>query len=249
MPPHPLGHSGGERYPADQPLPDIQDPDARPPETRSGSLFFPQGGFPGFLLTGTRLLSCEEPGRHWNEIDTLTGKVKKEELSLFLSMALSRFPTLGIRYEGYRVRELPPKTAVPVFFFRKSTRTATSMSSRYRASPGILRVFRRSGYHENRGDRRSGEKQLSVADVVFPRSPLTEFRELLRKSGKTVRDQVAEEEGRFIFSPEYAREFLEKIWEVSLPPLPCIRRKPSAGTGSDTPPRPSGSAGPRDRFS
>jgi SNF2 family DNA or RNA helicase len=49
-----------------------------------------------------------------------------------------------------------------------------------------------------------------VADVVFPRSPLTEFRELLRKSGKTVRDQVAEEEGRFIFSPEYAREFLEK---------------------------------------
>lgn len=48
------------------------------------------------------------------------------------------------------------------------------------------------------------DKEILLSELVFPLSPVETFQ------GRAVRDQVMEEDGRFILAPEYARDFLER---------------------------------------
>lgn len=165
---------------------------------------------PRFLLVKNLLVPCEDLGAHWSEAETLAGKVKRDELPLFLSMVLSRFPGLGIRCEGYRVLEGPPKTTVPGLLFQEIDAYGYLHVKPVSSIPGYP-----PGFFDDQDiikivEMDEQEKELSLAEVVFPFSPLEEFRNIIKKSGKARRDQVMEEEGRFIFSPEYAQRFLEK---------------------------------------
>ena len=74
------------------------------------------------------------------------------------------------------------------------------------------------------------EKEILLSEVVFPLSPVEAFRSLIKKEGRTVRDQAMEEDGRFILSPEYAGDFLGRNMGTLVTTFSLLRRRSFPGT-------------------
>ena len=186
-------------------------PDSSEPE--NGSTGAAGGGelkavAPDYVVAGNRLFPCEDLGAHWKELDTIGRKVGRKELPLYLSLILSRLPGLGIDYPGFRTVTTGPRTAVPGLFFQEIDAYGFLHVLPVSTLPGYPPGFFEEQEIIKVVEIDEQEKEILLSEVVFPLSPVEAFRSLIKKEGKTVRDQVMEEDGRFILSSEYAGDFL-----------------------------------------
>jgi superfamily II DNA or RNA helicase len=163
---------------------------------------------PDYVMAGNRLFPCEDLGAHWKEVDTIGRRVGRQELPLYLSLILSRLPGLGIDYPGFRTVTTAPRTAVPGLLFQEIDAYGFLHVLPVSTLPGYPPGFFEEQEIIKVVEIDEQEKEILLSEVVFPLSPVEAFRNLIKKEGKTVRDQVMEEEGRFILSPEYAGDFL-----------------------------------------
>jgi superfamily II DNA or RNA helicase len=163
---------------------------------------------PDCVLAGDRLFPCEDLGAHWNQLSTIGRRVGREELPLYLSLILSRLPGLGIEYQGFRTVAASPRTAAPGLLFQEIDAYGFLHVLPISTLPGYPPGFFEEQEIIKVVEIDEHEKEIHIAEVVFPLSPVETFRSLIKKEGRTVRDQVMEEDGRFIISPEYAGEFL-----------------------------------------
>ncbi|MEX2443606.1 MAG: DEAD/DEAH box helicase [Alkalispirochaeta sp.] len=163
---------------------------------------------PDYVLVGDRLVPCEDLGAHWKQVDTIGRRVGREELPLYLSLVLSRLPGLGIDYQGFRTVATTPRTAVPGLLFQEIDAYGFLHILPVSTLPGYPPGFFEEQEIIKVVEIDDHEKEILLSEVVFPISPVETFRGLIKKEGKTVRDQVMEEDGRFILAPEYAGDFL-----------------------------------------
>ena len=165
---------------------------------------------PDYVLAGNRLFSCEDLGVHWKEVDTIGKRVGRQELPLYLSLILSRIPGLGIDYRGFRTVTTGPRTAVPGLLFQEIDAYGFLHILPVSTLPGYPPGFFEEQEIIKVVEIEEHEKEIFFSEVVFPLSPVEAFRRLIKKEGRTIRDQVMEEDGRFILSPEYAGDFLSR---------------------------------------
>jgi superfamily II DNA or RNA helicase len=163
---------------------------------------------PDFVLSGDRLVPCEDLGAHWHQVDTIARRVGREELPLYLSLIISRLPGLGIDFRGFRTVTTSPRTAVPGLFFQEIDSYGFLHIRPVSTLPGYPPGFFEEQEIIKVVEVDDHEKEILLSEVVFPLSPVETFRGIIKREGKAVRDQVMEEDGRFIFSPEYAGDFL-----------------------------------------
>lgn len=163
---------------------------------------------PDYVLAGNRLFACEDLGAHWRQVDEIGRRVGRGELPLYLSLILSRLPGLGIDYRGFRTVATSPRTAVPGLLFQEIDSYGFLHVLPVSTLPGYPPEFFEDQQIINVVEIDEQEKEVRVSEVVFPLSPVETFRALIKKEGRSIRDQVMEEAGRFIFSPEYAADFL-----------------------------------------
>ncbi|MFP4268414.1 MAG: DEAD/DEAH box helicase [Spirochaetaceae bacterium] len=163
---------------------------------------------PDYVLSGGRLFPCEDLGAHWKEVGTIGKRVGRQELPLYLALILSRLPGLGIDYPGFRTVTTGPRTAVPGLLFQEIDAYGFLHILPVSTLPGYPPGFFEEQEIIKVVEIDEQEKEISLSEVVFPLSPIEAFRSLIKKEGRTIRDQVMEEEGRFILSPEYAEDFL-----------------------------------------
>ncbi|MDY7026927.1 MAG: DEAD/DEAH box helicase [Spirochaetota bacterium] len=163
---------------------------------------------PDYVVMGEKLFPCEDLGVNWQEVENVGKRVGREELPLYLSLILSRFPGLGIDYQGFRTINTPSRTAVPGLLFQEIDAYGFLHILPVSSLPGYPPGFFEEQEIINVVEIEEQEKEVLLSEVIFPISPVETFRTLIKKEGKTVRDQVMEEDGRFILSPEYAGDFL-----------------------------------------
>jgi superfamily II DNA or RNA helicase len=163
---------------------------------------------PGFILAGCTLFPCDGAGGRWMEFDSLRARTREEDLPLFPSMVLSRFPAIGIRREGFRLVRRAPRTAAPGLLFQEIDDYGYLHIRPVSGLPDYPPGFFEDEEIIQVVEIDEKEKELSIAEVVFPRSPLAEFRALVKKHVKSIRDLVVEQDGVFLFSPDFAGDFL-----------------------------------------
>jgi superfamily II DNA or RNA helicase len=163
---------------------------------------------PDYVLAGDRLFPCQDLGAHWNQLDTIGKRIGREELPLYLSLILSRLPGLGIDYQGFRTVTTSPRTAVPGLLFQEIDAYGFLHVLPISTLPGYPAGFLEQQEIIKVAEIDEHDKEILLSEVVFPLSPVETFRRLIKKEGRSIRDQVMEEDGRFIFSPEYAGDFL-----------------------------------------
>jgi superfamily II DNA or RNA helicase len=163
---------------------------------------------PDYVLAGKQLVSCEDLGAHWRDAGRIGKRVGREELPLYLSLVLSRLPGLGIDYRGFRTITTGPRTAVPGLLFQEIDAYGYLHILPVSTLPGYPPGFFEEQEIIKVVEIDEQEKEILLSEVVFPLSPVETFHGLIKKEGRTIRDQVMEVDGRFILSPEYAGEFL-----------------------------------------
>ena len=163
---------------------------------------------PDYVLAGDRLYPCEDLGAQWREVGKIGKHVGRDELPLYLSLILSRLPGLSIEYRGFRTITTAPRTAVPGLLFQEIDAYGYLHVLPVSTLPGYPPGFFEEQEIIKVVEIDEQEKEILLSEVVFPLSPVETFRGLIKREGSTVRDQVMEEDGRFILSPEYAGDFL-----------------------------------------
>ncbi|MFP4364862.1 MAG: DEAD/DEAH box helicase [Spirochaetia bacterium] len=165
---------------------------------------------PDYVLAGTRLFPCEDLGVHWKELDRISKRVGRKKLPLYLSMVLSRIPGLRINYPGFRTITTGPRTAIPGLLFQEIDAYGFLHILPVSTLPGYPPGFFEEQDIINVVEIDEPEKEILLSEVIYSITPVETFRNLIKKEGKTVRDQIMEEDGRFILSPECAGEFLSR---------------------------------------
>lgn len=163
---------------------------------------------PDFVLAGDRLYPCDDLGAHWRELDAIGKHVGRQELPLYLSLILSRLPGLGVDYPGLRTVNAGARTATPGLLFQEIDAYGFLHVRPVSTLPGYPPGFFDEQEIVKVVEIDEDEKEVLLSEVVFPLAPVETFRTLVRKEGRTIWEQVTEEDGRFIFSPECAEGFL-----------------------------------------
>lgn len=165
---------------------------------------------PNHAAVGGILYRLEDLGSFWAEAGSLGGRIRREELTVFLSFALSKFSSLHVLYEGFIVRKSRQKTASPALIFQEIDAYGYLHVRPVSYLPGYP-----PGFFEDHDiikvvEPDEAEKILGVSEVVFPLSAEEQFRNLLALSGKEAKAAVYDEGGRFILAPEFAERFLSE---------------------------------------
>ncbi len=160
------------------------------------------------VVVGKNVFHVSDLGSYWMEWFVLTTKVLMQDLHTYLALALSKFPTISLSFEGYTVHTVAPRTASSSLLFKEID------------AYGFLHILPLihldqypPGFFEDQDITKvveidQDEKTLAVGEVVYPRAPDSEFRDLLSLMGKEAKHAVFEEERYFILEPDFAQRFL-----------------------------------------
>lgn len=165
---------------------------------------------PEHIAIDTQVFHCEDLGPYWNEANLLNATMKDSDLETYLSLVLSKFPTLTLAYEGYSIHTSHPISASPSLFFKEIDAYGylhilplihlESYPPGFFEEQDIVKVVRLD----------ETEKQLIISEVVYPEDPAEDFRTLLAKMGKEAKIAVFEEERHFILESDFAQRFLSE---------------------------------------
>ncbi len=160
------------------------------------------------VVEGQRVFHVSDLGSYWTHWFLLTTTVPLDELHTYLALALSKFPTISLSFEGYSVHTVAPRTASSSLLFKE-----IDAYGFLHILPLIHLDAYPPGFFEDQDITKiveidQDEKTLAVGEVVYPRAPDNEFRDLLSLMGKEVKHAVFEEERYFILEPDFAQRFL-----------------------------------------
>ncbi|MDX9825038.1 MAG: SNF2-related protein [Sphaerochaeta sp.] len=160
------------------------------------------------VVLGTQVFHCEDLGPYWNEWNILNASLKASDLETYLSLILSKFPTITLAYEGYSIHNTHPVHANPSLYFKE-----IDAYGYLHILPLIHLQSYPPGFFEEQDIIKvvqidEAEKRLSISEVVYPEDPAEDFRALLAKMGKEAKTSVFEEEGHFILESDFAQRFL-----------------------------------------
>lgn len=160
------------------------------------------------VVVGQNVFHVSDLGSYWTEWFLLTTRVLVQDLHTYLALALSKFPTISLNFEGYTVHTVAPRTASSSLLFKE-----IDAYGFLHILPLIHLESYPPGFFEDQDITKvveidQDEKTLSIGEVVYPRAPDNEFRDLLSLMGKEVRNAVFEEELYFILEPDFAQRFL-----------------------------------------
>ncbi|NCC63607.1 MAG: DEAD/DEAH box helicase [Spirochaetia bacterium] len=163
---------------------------------------------PEHVVLGTQVFHCEDLGPYWNEWNILHAGMKASDLQTYLSLALSKFPTLRLAYEGYTIKTSHPINASSSLYFKE-----IDAYGYLHILPQIHLQSYPPGFFEDQDIIKvvhldEDEKLISICEVVYPQDPAEDFRLLLAKMGKEVKNSVFEEERHFILESDFAQRFL-----------------------------------------
>ncbi|MDR1470469.1 MAG: DEAD/DEAH box helicase [Spirochaetaceae bacterium] len=182
---------------------------------------------PSLALSGGFLYETEYVGQ-----DALqypfdgTMAVKKADLPVFLSLALSRVPNLAVLYEDWTVEKAHAVRALPALVFMEIDK----YNYLHVRPLNYLRAFPPEFLENERivtaAELIAEKKVIRVSEIVFADSPGDMFREMLYRSNKVsnshkgrpkeANDKVYEEKGRFILEPAFAARFIgDKILDLA----------------------------------
>ncbi len=165
---------------------------------------------PRHALCGQLLYSIPDLGPEWQEDLRSATNIKREDLPVILSLALSRLNGLGLEFPPYSVVRTSPRTAKPALVF-----SAVDAYGYLHIRPVSTLPGYPPGFFEERDIMRvveidDDENEIRIADVLFP-APVDEtFRSLFAGLGKAAKNGVFEEGGYFILSPDFAERFLSE---------------------------------------
>ncbi|HKM07598.1 MAG TPA: hypothetical protein VJ869_11475, partial [Sphaerochaeta sp.] len=160
------------------------------------------------VVVGQNVFHVSDLGSYWTEWFLLTTKVLLQDLHTYLALALSKFPSLSLNFEGYTVHAIAPRTASSSLLFKE-----IDAYGFLHILPLIHLESYPPGFFEDHDITKvveidQDEKTLSIGEVVYPSAPDNEFRDLLSLMGKEVKNTVFEEERYFILEPDFAQRFL-----------------------------------------
>lgn len=160
------------------------------------------------VVLDTYVFHSEDLGPYWSEWKLLTASMQASDLETYLSLVLSKFPTLTLNFEGYTVKNNHPINASSSLVFKE-----IDAYGYLHILPLIHLESYPPGFFEEQDIIKivyldQTEKTLSVAEVVYPQDPAEDFRILLAKMGKEAKTAVFEEERHFILEPDFAQRFL-----------------------------------------
>jgi superfamily II DNA or RNA helicase len=201
---------------------------------------------PQFALQNDALYRIDDLGIHWKTSDVFYTVVKKADLTSYLSLIFSRFSNLKILYiethgsgetawqTSWQTKAVRPIAAQPALLFMEIDK----YEYLHVRPISYLRDFP-PGFLENEEivtavKMNEADKMFTVSEIIFPESSAELFEAALAKAvrsgggkaagksgvkaaGKTaLKQQVYEEDGRFIIAPEFAKTFFsENIFDLS----------------------------------
>jgi superfamily II DNA or RNA helicase len=173
---------------------------------------------PSLALSGGFLYEAEYMGSdalRYRFDETMV--VKKADLSVFLSLTLSRIPKLAILYDDWTVEKAHAVTALPALVFMeidKYNYLHVRPVNYLKAFPPEFLEYERI---VTAAELIAEEKIIRMSEIVFSDPPGDMFREMLYKGrSKEVKAKIYEEKGRFILEPAFAASFIgDKILELA----------------------------------
>ncbi|MDR2842559.1 MAG: DEAD/DEAH box helicase [Spirochaetaceae bacterium] len=165
------------------------------------------------LLKDAKLYRCEDLGFFWLQTDALSAKVKKQDINVFLSLSLSRFPNLEIRCESYHIKSAKPIATIPALLFMEIDSYDYLHVRPIAHLHNFPPLFLENEDIITAVTVNDGEKIIYVSEIIFPQSAAELFNSLILKSAKKEAGKkeaetlVYEENGRFIIEPEFAKKF------------------------------------------
>jgi superfamily II DNA or RNA helicase len=172
---------------------------------------------PRLAVSGTRVYRIHDLGMRWTEADRIHFRLRKIELSAFLSLIFSGFSNLELLYEGWSVKKIRPAAALPALLFMEIDKYGYLHLRPISFLRGFPPQFLESEEIVTVVEVFENEKIFGVADVIFPEPPEEQFRMILARSNKAAaKNSVHEENGRFIIAPKFAQAFFaENIIDLS----------------------------------
>ncbi len=160
------------------------------------------------VVVGENVFHVSDLGSYWMEWFVLTTKVLLQDLHTYLALALSKFPTISLSFDGYTVQTVAPRTASSSLLFKE-----IDAYGFLHILPLIHLEQYPPGFFEDQDITKvveidQDEKTLAVGEVIYPRAPDSVFRDLLSLMGKEAKQAVFEEERYFILEPDFAQRFL-----------------------------------------
>jgi superfamily II DNA or RNA helicase len=160
------------------------------------------------VVVGKEVYHVSDLGSCWMEWHLLTTTVFLDDLHTYLALALSKFPTLSLSFDGCAVHTVAPRTASSSLLFKE-----IDAYGYLHILPLIHLDSYPPAFFEDQDitkivDFDREEKTLSVGEVIYPKAPDEEFRDLLSLMGKEAKSAVFEEERHFILEPDFAQRFL-----------------------------------------
>lgn len=159
-------------------------------------------------MLGNQVYHCEDLGPYWHEWSLLNADMKSSDLQAYLSLVLSKFPTITLAYEGYTIQNSQPIEASASLFFKE-----IDAYGYLHILPIIHLESYPPGFFEEQDIIKvvhidETERRLTLSEVVYPRDPAEEFRAILATMGKETKSAVFEEERHFILEGDFAQKFL-----------------------------------------
>ena len=160
------------------------------------------------VVLGNQVYHCEDLGPYWHEWSLLNADMKSSDLQAYLSLVLSKFPTITLAYEGYTIQNSHPIEASASLFFKE-----IDAYGYLHILPIIHLESYPPGFFEEQDIIKvvhidETERRLTLSEVVYPRDPAEEFRTILATMGKETKSAVFEEERHFILEGDFAQKFL-----------------------------------------
>lgn len=166
------------------------------------------GAAPNRILYGNGLYSVADLGPSWREVPSISSRVEPQNLATYLSLTLTRFTGLDIRYKDYAVVRGPVRTAKPALSFGQIDEHGylyvRPVSSVDGYPPGFFEDFDVTQVVEID----DVERRIIVSEVVFPSDPGQMFRSMITAHDKKGSEDIFDESGRFLLDPDFAESFL-----------------------------------------
>lgn len=166
------------------------------------------GVAPNRILHRNGLYAVADLGPAWREIPSVVSRIRPDNLSTYLSLTLTRFTGLEIRYLDYAVVRGPIRVAKPALSFGKidaygylHVRPVSAVDG---YPPGFFEDF--DVTHVVELD--DTERRIIISEVVFPSEPEQMFRSMIHAYDKKGSEDIFDESGRFILDPDFAEPFL-----------------------------------------
>ncbi|MHC6203246.1 DEAD/DEAH box helicase [Breznakiellaceae bacterium SP9] len=173
---------------------------------------------PRFAVMDDKVYRIEDIGLRWMETDKIQSGMKGEDLPSYLSFIFSSFSNLDFIYEGWTLRKIRPCRALPALLFMEIDSYNYLHVRPISYIRGLPSLFLENEDIVSVAELDEADSVIGIAEIIFPENPGELFMSMLTKkmTKGMAKNQMHEEQGRFIIAPEFAKTFFaDNIMELA----------------------------------